>query len=141
MSIEARALKWALGGDTGASSEAICAHMTGSKPEAWSYPSDPADLGRCLRLLDGFPEWKSRISEMATYGSGWSGLAKRWHDLTASMESEVGIFWEKGTSAPKTFEMMQIAIADGFRSDSNYRCEFSESGYLRYAERVASAHS
>ena len=36
----------------------------------WSYPSDPADLGRCLRLLREIPEWAPRMPEMAKRGGG-----------------------------------------------------------------------
>lgn len=141
MDTEKKALKWLLGDDTGASSKAICAHMTGNKADAWSYPSDPSDLGRCLRLLTLFPEWKSRISEMAVYGSGWKGVAAQWPCLTTSMKNEVGISWEKATSAPKTFEMIQLAIADGFRSDANYECQFSKAGYLSHARRIKASSS
>jgi hypothetical protein len=134
-----RALKWALGDDTGISSNTICAHMTGTKVDTkWGggYPNDPSDLGRCLRLLMQFPSWQPRMIEMAKYGPGWSGLVKQWDALATSMEEEVGICWEKGTAAPKTFKMMKLAIADGYRSDPNYSCIFSEEGHLRYAEHV-----
>lgn len=137
-SIEARALKWAIGGDTGSSSKALCAHMSGNEPEDRfrDYPSDPADLGRCLRLLGAIPEWKPRIPEMAAYGTGWAGLVKRWDEIAFSMAEEVGIHWERGREAPKTYRMMELAIADGYRNDENYSCIFAPEGHLRYAERV-----
>lgn len=136
-SIEARALKWAVGRDTGSSSKALCAHMSGSKPDNdGDYPRDPDDLGRCLRLLELVPEWKPRISEMAVYGTGWAGLVKLWPQIAASMTDEGGIDWMRGKRAPKTYALMKLAICDGYRNDPNYRCQFNDDGSLRYAERV-----
>ncbi len=137
MSIDKRALAWVMSDDTGSSSKAICAYMTGSGSKQWSYPHDPADLGRCLRLLHQIPEWKPRISEMAEHGPGWAGLIACWDDLAATMEDEVGIDWSKGRSAPDTYRLMQLAIADGFRLDPSYRCTFTSKGHLTSAYRVA----
>ncbi len=63
-------------------------------------PSDPSDLGRCLRLLELFPEWKSRMPEMATLNRGWASLIPQWDQISALMQEEVGIDWSKGSSAP-----------------------------------------
>lgn len=96
---------WMQGGDCGLSSKAIAGHMAYGDSTG-DHPLDPADLGRCLRLLELFPEWKPRIKEMAVYSPQWQALAERWDDLRDSMEKEVGIRWEKGRSAPKTYKMM-----------------------------------
>lgn len=66
--IEQRALFWALSGDTGSSSEALCAYMTSNPSGKWyaGPPSDMADRGRCIRLLELIPEWIPRLPEMAT---------------------------------------------------------------------------
>lgn len=65
--IEQRALYWSLSGDTGISSEAICAHMTGYVPKRPHPPSDASDRGRCIRLLELIPEWLPRLNEMLQY--------------------------------------------------------------------------
>jgi hypothetical protein len=73
--IEQRALFWALSGDTGSSSEAIAAHMThnpGNARFGMMPPSDGADRGRCIRLLELIPEWIDRLPEMAQYDKGRS---------------------------------------------------------------------
>lgn len=65
-----RALFWALSGDTGASSEAIAAHMTYNPINArfgFQAPSDADDRGRCIRLLELIPEWIPRLKEMVKY--------------------------------------------------------------------------
>lgn len=60
-----RALEWLFSDDTGASSKTLCAHMLGVKGVHNSIPSDAADRGRCIRLLQAIPEWKDRLDEMA----------------------------------------------------------------------------
>lgn len=64
-SIERRALEWALGDDTGMSSKAICAFMTGATKVPGMPPSDAADRGRCIRLLKLIPEWIDHLDAMA----------------------------------------------------------------------------
>lgn len=71
-SVDERALFWALSGDTGISSKAIMAHMTGyEKTDSFGMqpPSDSADRGRCIRLLELIPEWLPRLKEMVQYDS------------------------------------------------------------------------
>lgn len=73
--VEQRALFWALSGDTGSSSEAIAAHMTGAYGNArfgYMPPSDGSDRGRCIRLLELMPEWIARLPEMTKYDKGES---------------------------------------------------------------------
>lgn len=82
-SIEARATEWALGRDTGASSEALAAVMTGVF--LWghvAYPSDGDDLGRCLRLLEFIPEWRPRLPEMSARSKAWGALVEHWDELS-----------------------------------------------------------
>lgn len=87
--VEARALFWALSGDTGISSEAIAKHMTGSSKDRMMPPSDVDDRGRCIRLLELIPEWIDRLPEMVQYdkqqsegivinSSGMSAYSNSW---------------------------------------------------------------
>lgn len=74
---------WLLSGDTGLSSEAIWRHMMGMAPDVeWGprSPLDPSDFGRCHRLLQKFPEWRTRIGEMVKYPA-WNPLAAHWDEL------------------------------------------------------------
>lgn len=68
--IEKRALFWSLSGDTGISSEALCAHMTGNEVRRTFAPADASDRGRCIRLLELIPEWIERLPEMVQYDAG-----------------------------------------------------------------------
>ena len=131
--IEQRALGWVVSDDTGSSSKAIFKHMMNLPGAKYDYPSDPSDLGRCLRLLDLIPEWKSRIHEMAQYSPGWAGQVAVWDDLAAIMADEVGIDWSKGRSALATYKAMKLAQADGYRNDLRYVCTFYKDGTLSSA--------
>lgn len=63
--IEQRALVWATGGDTGISSNALCAYMAaGMTDRRNNAPMDASDRGRCIRLLKLIPEWIERLDEM-----------------------------------------------------------------------------
>ncbi len=71
--IEIRAMHWAFSDDTGTSSLALARHMVGRgqyinfKPGLNMPPSDAADRGRCIRLLELIPEWIARLPEMTKY--------------------------------------------------------------------------
>lgn len=110
--LEARAYNWLESGGTGASSKAIWQHMMGRKQrETWG-PADPADLGRCLRLLEKIPEWKPRMPEMAAVSEEWRRIVPHWDRLSEMMAEEVGIYWDKGREAPKTYAAMLAVRKD-----------------------------
>lgn len=95
---------WMALGDTGISSIAIWRHMQGKAPDTtWgpSPPADPADFGRCYRLLKKFPEWRARIGDMAAY-EGWWALVEKWDELEALYAEEA-----TGDAAPRLWKMMQ----------------------------------
>lgn len=108
-SIAVRYQAWESGFDTGLSSECLGRRMC-EQPNTGqgnSYPYDAHDLSRCLRLLRIIPEWRPRIGEMAACGPVWAAMAARWDELEKSLEDEVGVFWEKGKHAPKTYALLQ----------------------------------
>ncbi len=99
-----RYASWLYGNDTGMSSEAIFHFMTlGIK--GGNTPADPDDLGRCLRLLERFPEWRKRMPEMADCSPEWAAMVPHWGLLETTFLSEVGGLRRSG-SAPKTYDMM-----------------------------------
>jgi hypothetical protein len=101
-----KAFIWLFGRDTGMSSKAIMGHMVSGVSDG-SWPSDPGDLGRCLRLLEGFPSWNERIGEMAKYGPVWEIYARHWDELRSMMDAEVGADWSKGRKAQSTYDFMK----------------------------------
>lgn len=110
---EGRAYQWLASGDTGISSKAMWSVMMGQTPQpgpgglSACHPSDAQDLGRCLRLLDLIPEWKVHIGRMRGLSKYWDALIDRWEDLTAMMTEEVGIAFDKGRRADKTYALMR----------------------------------
>jgi hypothetical protein len=79
--------RWLAGGDTGTSSITIWSVMTGRpRPKVgwWpDIPHDPADFGRCHRLLENFPAWRARLPEVSAKHPEWAGLVEAWDELTS----------------------------------------------------------
>ena len=110
-SVVDRAVKWIRDGRVGLSSRAIHDHMLGLESSRdYPHPRDPDDLNRCLLLLDLIPEWAGRMNEMGSHGGCWVGLAKRWGEISETFLNEAGLNWCKGSSAPKTYQLMQDAM-------------------------------
>lgn len=99
--------EWLAGPDTGISSKTIWCVMTGQKSfepflKGWGpgKPHDPADFGRCYRLLKLFPEWRARIGEMKQVG--WGKLVDNWPELERLYEEEA-----PSGNAPKLFAVLK----------------------------------
>ena len=80
------ALSWFRGFDTGVSSLTIWSVMTGHPVQNTGIPYDPADFGRCYRLLELFPEWKTRLGEVSARYPEWRPFVEAWPRLTAMYE-------------------------------------------------------
>lgn len=109
--IQAKVISWFGAGDTGLSSKSIAIAGTGGDKPAcgWNYPHDPADFGRCARLLQKVPQLATPAFDRlkAEGGPKWQSLIERWDEIHQTMESEVGIDWSKGRRATKTYELMK----------------------------------
>ncbi len=118
MPFDERVNTWIVSGDTGLSSKTIWSTMLGiDLGDEINHPHDPADVGRCLRLLELMPEWKPRLSELTALDPHWRVLVARWEDIASSMENEVGIAWEKAKSAPATYALMKRVLDDARRTN------------------------
>lgn len=106
-SVHDRAHAWIAGSDRGVSSETIWGVMMGAPIDRPSHPHDPADFGRCARLLRLIPEWRARIHIMAGMGPYWDALTARWDEVTQAMDDECGIDWNKSKRAEKTYALMR----------------------------------
>lgn len=85
--------RWWLGTDVGKSSAAIftvlCAERLKWESNYYGQkatPQDAADFGRCRRLLDAIPEWRSRLNEVAEKyaDTAWPKIVPRWAELEAA---------------------------------------------------------
>jgi hypothetical protein len=111
--------EWAWGLDTGTSSMTIMLCL-GTNETArqriyaacWqrgaaslgSPPSDPDDLGRCIRLLDKFPAWRERLGEVAAKYPAWAPLVSHWRELEALYREELP---EHAGRAPRLLARMR----------------------------------
>lgn len=106
-------MNWLMSYDTGLSSRTIVAVMEEDRALAaallgsWGvwYPHDPADLGRCIRLLDIAPEYRERLSEMGHVSQVWAELVNHWEELESLYREE----YPSGR-APKCFARMREII-------------------------------
>ncbi len=106
--------QWLAGPDTGISSCTIYGvlyadggyvHRFG---EVWAdVPHDPADFGRCHRLLKLFPAWRARLGEVADKHPKWRPLVEHWDELEALYGEEL----PSGT-APKLWARMRELAAE-----------------------------
>lgn len=107
MTLSLKLLNWLASDDTGLSSRTILAWMeTGMLADVClDYPLDPADLGRCIRLLDLEPTYRARITDMAGAGPEWARLVSRWADLEALYREEA-----PSGRAPRCYALMRELI-------------------------------
>lgn len=78
-------LAWMTGDYTGASSTTIAHVLSGVSQSTpclrGSTPFDSADFGRCVQLLEIFPEWRNRLHEVAAVYPKWGPIVFRWDEL------------------------------------------------------------
>ena len=112
-------LGWLLGTDTGISSltlfSVLSRHGTVARAKIGRWqpdaPQDPADFGRCLRLLDLIPSWRGRLNEVVTAHPFWGPLVREWDRLEALYREEVP---NHTGNAPRLYAAMQPLIAEGY---------------------------
>ncbi|MDT8068218.1 MAG: hypothetical protein ROO76_08635 [Terriglobia bacterium] len=73
--------QWAAGRDTGISSMTIYSVVMGVPIDRADVPHDPADFGRCYRLLQLFPAWKKRLFQVAERYPVWAPMVVEWSAL------------------------------------------------------------
>jgi hypothetical protein len=77
-----KSLEWIAGDDVGISSKNIWCVMMGCKPTWVDIPYDPADFGRCYRLLRLIPDWVPKLYLMAEKYHIWRPMIANWVELT-----------------------------------------------------------
>lgn len=118
-SLEWKVLNWLANGKTGVSSKCMAYTACGVEPKDNWTPSDPADLNRCLLLLEQVPEIRAHFPAIREVSERWSWIIDAWDELEASFIDEVGRNWSKSDSAPKTYALMKRILQEdstpGFR--------------------------
>lgn len=114
------AVQWLATGERGLSSETLFSYLSGhniqDEGDENRYPHDPADLRRCMLLLEQCPELKPNLPRIAQAGPVWAALFARWDELTGTFETECPGWRGGGWRAPKTYALMKeiITAAGGF---------------------------
>ena len=102
------AKEWLASDDAGISSTAIVHAALGVKGGRTDFePLDPADFGRCLRMLRLMPWAERGLPILAAESKAWLHIYMNWYVVEQSMLAEVGIDWEKAKTAPKTYALMR----------------------------------
>lgn len=113
MFIPDRLVQWLAGGERGISSNTIVAHLTGLPAlGTWhrDHPHDPADMGRCRRLLEDVPELQADFPRMASCSPVWAALVERWQELCDMMDKEAPRWRDGIGSAHQTYDRMRELI-------------------------------
>jgi hypothetical protein len=96
--------EWIRNWDTGTSSMTIWHVMMGLPNTGRDdVPHDPADFGRCHRLLEAFPAWRARLDEMRAKPR-WTPFVDAWPELEQLYVDELK---NKDGRAPKLYALMQ----------------------------------
>jgi len=106
-------INWITGNDTGISSKAIWSVMMGAASFSnTDVPHDPADFGRCYRLLKLFPEWRNRLDEVATAFPKWGPMVREWDHMEYLYEKD------KATGrCSDLYDFMQSLMDECFTAD------------------------
>lgn len=94
--------EWLRSRDTGTSSLTILEVLAGYATDRHGVPHDPDDFGRCYRLLHLFPQFQSRLPEVAIRFPEWKPLVERWAELEALYEEEL-----PNRTAPKLYALIK----------------------------------
>ena len=104
---------WLAVGERGLSSEAIALTALGLEPTGFraSWPHDPADLRRCLLLLEAVPDARENgLMALAKRCPKWAALVKVWDRLSETLRSEIDESLSPRGSAPRTYALMREAL-------------------------------
>lgn len=110
MSRERDILQWLTTDDTGTSSKTLAYRALGMRWRGEDVPVDPADLNRCLLLMERVPWVRLYLPDMAQVSPRWAALVARWDEVEKSFIEEVGLNWERARSAPRTYDLMQSIL-------------------------------
>lgn len=96
---------------TGVSSATIWTVMTGipSPYNRYDIPYDPSDFGRCYKLLEMFPFWRSRLEEVSKRFPFWAPFVRDWDELTALYRQAIET---KRSTSLELYERLKTLVAE-----------------------------
>lgn len=108
-------ITWLRSSERGISSECIVEVLeglpAGMLTGRWlsRHPCDPADLRRCILLVETVPEYRARLGEMTAVSPVWAALIAHWDELTTLLRQEIGADLGHGR-AQRTYDRMRELI-------------------------------
>ncbi|MEB6533227.1 hypothetical protein MXM51_01510 [Pantoea stewartii] len=108
-----KVLEWQSKGHVGVSSATMASIALGMKKNFYhshfSAPSDPADLMRCMKLVDEIPEIRNHFTTIGKRVSAFKPILDNWDELVASLKSEIS---RPDRRAPKTYVRMKELLRE-----------------------------
>lgn len=102
-----KVLEWQAYGRVGVSSATMASIALGMEKNfyhSWFNPPwDPADLTRCMKLVECIPEIRDHFPKIAEKCPGFAPIIEHWDELIEMLKAE----WAVGDRAPKTYTRMK----------------------------------
>lgn len=96
--------EWFVNGNTGESSRTLALWLAeGKRANRVSYPFDPADFNRCVRLLEAVPALRANLHTLSQLSKEWAALYDNWSILEETLRKEM----EEGFTAQETYRLMR----------------------------------
>ena len=110
-----KALAWLVDARTDPSSITVATFMAGIHDGSnfGDHPRNPLAFSSCYRLLARYPEWRTRLPEMAVVSPAWAALVAAWPGIEASYRRDEDHSW--GRDPSDTARLIRDAL-EGVRS-------------------------
>ncbi|EGQ5294863.1 hypothetical protein I4B40_002069 [Enterobacter cloacae] len=108
-----KVLNWQTKGNVGVSSATMASIALGLNKsfyhERFGEPLDPADLRRCMLLVEEIPEIRDSFPLIAKKVKRFAPILREWDSLTALLKLELK---RPDKRAPKTYEWMKELLSE-----------------------------
>lgn len=108
-----KVLEWQSKGGAGVSSATMASIALGMKKNFYhshfGAPSDPADLMRCMNLVDEIPEIRNHFKTIGTRVSAFKPILDNWDELIGILKAEIS---RPDRRAPKTYVRMKELLRE-----------------------------
>ncbi|WKV23801.1 hypothetical protein [Yersinia phage vB_YenS-P840] len=112
-SLAMKVIQWQTKGRVGVSSATMAAIALGLDKSFYSShfspPSDPADLSRCMFLVDEVPEIRDYFPTIAEKVPRFAGIIANWDEITTLLITECK---RQDNRAPETFALMKKILGE-----------------------------
>lgn len=108
-----KVLEWQSKGHVGVSSATMASIALGMKKNFYhshfGAPSDPADLNRCMKLVDELPEIRGHFNSIGEMVPEFKPLLDHWDEITGLLREELS---NPDKRAPKTYKRMKELLRE-----------------------------